>query len=350
MTDVKNANGTGVSIDTRVGPALLDAAPTGIIVLDGNGCILALNEAAGLLLHVRHSGLIGKSASLLPPSLQPLLEQALASGTVVNRHPVALPDRQLSVTTSVSRQETKIFSVTVELHDLTAAHDMASNLEHLDRLANIGVVTAGVAHEIKNALVAVRTYFELLAGGEDDPELRVLAATEVLRIDKVVRQLLRGARREEFTAAPMSMHSLLQDALGMVRHELQARAIRLALNLRADRDRVKGDERQLRHTIVNLLINAAEAMTEGGQLTVETDLNDEGRFGHLRIRIADTGCGISPENMPRIFSPFFSTKPQGTGLGLAISRRIVRGHQGDISVTSDVGKGTTFIVALPLLA
>jgi signal transduction histidine kinase len=172
----------------------------------------------------------------------------------------------------------------------------------------------------------------------------------VRRIDTVVRQMLRGATREEFTLAPLSLQRLLRDAVNLLRHELQGRHVHLDLKLSAVSDRVNGDERQLHHAVINLLLNALESMNgSGGHLTIATEVIDLRKRPHLRTSITDTGSGISPEHLARLFSPFFTTKKEGTGLGLAITRRIIQEHDGAITVDSKVGQGTTFNVFLPLL-
>jgi signal transduction histidine kinase len=121
------------------------------------------------------------------------------------------------------------------------------------------------------------------------------------------------------------------------------------MNLGAARDHINGDERQLRHAIVNLLMNALEAIIGTGQIVVTTEIIEVWECPHLRLNITDNGSGIRPEHLPRLFSPFFTTKGEGTGLGLAITRRIIHEHQGAITVESKVGHGTTFQVFLPLL-
>jgi signal transduction histidine kinase len=226
---------------------------------------------------------------------------------------------------------------------------MAINLEHLDRLANLGIVGAGVAHEIKNALVAVSTFVDLLRERNKDDELAQLVAKEIARIDTVVKQVLRGATREPFTLAPLHVHVLLPEELNLLRHQFQARSVQLALQLEATSDRINADERQLRHAFQNLLINALEAFSGPGRIAVATAVFDGSGRRQLRITVTDTGGGIRAEDLPRLFSPFFTTKKEGTGLGLAITRRIIQQHEGTIHVQSREGQGTTFEILLPLL-
>lgn len=351
MNKVSNsASSVSNGVEAGFSAALLDTALPGTIVVNASQQIIACNPIAAQILRMPAENLAGAPISALPsPLLQPI-QETLDSGNAVARRTVRVPtlDRILSVSTHRGAA-TGAPVILVEIQDLNAARGIAANLEHLDRLASLGVVTAGVAHELKNALVAVRTFFDLMALGESDPDLRAVASGEIQRIERTIRQLLRGARREDCRFAALSVHALLQDALNLVRHELQIRSVDIETQLGAQNDRINGDERQLRHTIVNLLINAAEAMPNGGRLSIDTQIVDAWERQHVRITIADTGNGISAENLERLFSPFFTTKPEGTGLGLAISRRIVNSHNGVITAQSEPGHGTTFEVFLPLI-
>ena len=211
------------------------------------------------------------------------------------------------------------------------------------------MLSAGVAHEIKNALVAIRTFVDLAAENFDEPELAALVSREIRRIDALVRQNLRGATREEFHLAPVGLHALLTDSVNLLRHLLEKRGVEISMNLVAARDRINGDDRHLRHAIVNLLMNALEAIAAVGHIIISTEIIEVWQQPHLRLNITDNGGGIRPEHLPRLFSPFFTTKGDGTGLGLAITRRIIQGHRGAITVESKVGLGTTFQIFLPLL-
>ena len=195
----------------------------------------------------------------------------------------------------------------------------------------------------------MRTFVDFLVERSKDDELAHLVSDEIARIDAIVQEVLRGAIREEFTMAPLNAHALLKDALNLLRYELRARSIQVTCKLAASSDFTRGDERQLRHALLNLLINAIEAMNHGGQLAVSTETKKTSDRKQICITIADSGSGIRAEHLPRLFSPFFTTKKDGTGLGLAISRRIVQQHEGTITVESKVNEGTTFQVFLPML-
>ena len=335
--------------------ALLDCIAHGVITIGPARQILAFNEAAERLTGCHAGDLLNHATAILPPPLQAVIDETFVTGRPVTRRDVLFTqpsgiESLLQVTTTIAHQVGGgVISVLAEMQCVSQARRIAANLEHLDRLASLGVLSAGVAHEVKNALVAVRTFVDLLAEKSADDELAGLVALEVRRIDAVVRQVLRGATKEEFKLEPVSTHALLQDAVNLLRHELQARAVQLTLKLSATPDRINGDERQLRHALLNLLLNALEAMGGTGQLGVGTEVITLREHPHLRVSISDSGSGIRPEHLARLFSPFFTTKKDGTGLGLAITRRIIQEHGGAITVDSHVGQGTTFHVLLPLL-
>jgi PAS domain S-box-containing protein len=335
--------------------SLMDCIAQGIIVIGPARQILAFNEPAEKLTGLHAPDLLNRTIAVLPPSLQAVIDETFVTGRHVIHRDVLLArgagaDVLLQVSTNIAHHAGGgVLSVLAELQNVSQARSMAANLEHLDRLASLGVLSAGVAHEIKNALVAVRTFVDLPAD-QRDKELTELVSQELRRIDAIVRQMLRGATREDFKLAPLSMHTLLRDSVNLLRHELQARHVKLELELSAKAERVNGDERQLRHAILNLLINALEAINgSGGRITVSTEAIELWQRPHLCTSISDTGTGISSENLARLFSPFFTTKKEGTGLGLAITRRIIQEHNGAITVKSKVNEGTTFHVFLPLL-
>lgn len=285
------------------------------------------------------------------PGLTELVEQVVAHQQEVASQTIAVRSGHhvFAQATAQTEPAGTLTSVLIELYGSGAASSISANLEHLDRLAGLGIVTAGVAHEIKNALVAVRTYFDLAALGENDSDLRGVAASEIQRIEKTVRQLLRGAKREQFRLAPLGVHALASDSIHLVRHELQARNIQLTTDLSATLDRVSGDERQLRHAFLNILLNAIEAIGSDGQITVTSQVVEAWERPHVRISVKDTGPGIPATALPSLFDPFFTTKAEGTGLGLPISQRIVQAHNGAITVESTPGEGATFHIFLPVL-
>jgi signal transduction histidine kinase len=223
------------------------------------------------------------------------------------------------------------------------------NLERLDRLANLGTLSAGLAHEIKNALVPIKTFVQLLIEKNDDRELAVVVERELKRLDSMVSQMLRFASPRSTTFAPVQVHDVLEVSLLLLQHQITGKMISVTRDFRAVPGVVRGDEAQLQQVIMNLLLNALEAMGISGSLTISTEITpDESGVHLLRINIRDSGAGISSENLARLFQPFFTTKKNGTGLGLAISQRVAREHHGKIEAHSEPGKGSTFTISLPV--
>ena len=222
------------------------------------------------------------------------------------------------------------------------------SMRRLDRLASLGLLSAGMAHEIKNSLVAVNTFVGRLLEGGQDREFSETVRRELRRIDTLVSQMLRFAApgRNEF--ATVHVHDLLDHSLRLVEHQIKGKFVSLNRRYAAAPDTVSGDEYQLQQAFMNLLFNAIEALGMNGTLTVSTEISGE-KTGErrMRIHIQDTGLGIAPENLPHLFEPFFTTKKNGTGLGLAICQRIIHEHDGDITAQSEVKKGATFSISLP---
>jgi signal transduction histidine kinase len=249
--------------------------------------------------------------------------------------------------------------VVVVVNDLTSAKRLEQTFWHVDRLANIGTLSASMAHEIKNALVAGKTFVDLLLEKHQDAELVNVVRREMGRIDAIVSRMLKFVGPAQPKFSEVSLHEVLEHSLQLVQPQLTSKLIALNRSFRAVPDRVNGDDRQLQQAFVNLFLNALEAMGPNGTLAVATELTcagvgparrkDFAGQAHVGITIRDTGGGIPPEKMARLFEPFFTTKPTGTGLGLPITRRIIEEHLGDISATSEPDKGTTFRILLPAL-
>jgi signal transduction histidine kinase len=218
------------------------------------------------------------------------------------------------------------------------------NMRRLDRLASLGLLSAGIAHEIKNGLTAIQTFVELLLQKGEDRELASVVGRELKRIDSLVSQMLRFAAPGKNEFASVHVHDLLDHSLRLVQHQISGKLISIQRDYKAAPETIHGDEFQLQQAFMNLLFNAIEAMGTNGELTIATKTTESGQ---LKIQIRDTGAGIAPENIGRLFEPFFTTKKNGTGLGLAISQRIVSEHGGGISAKSEVNKGSTFTILLP---
>lgn len=238
---------------------------------------------------------------------------------------------------------------------LAPVPSLGEKLSRLERLASVGVMAAGVAHEIKNAMVAIRTFVDLLLANNKDAELAEIVKREMLRIDGMVSQMLRFATNQKPQRTELQINQVLEHSLRLIEPPLALKGIRLKRALRARRCKVIADTHQLEQVFANLFLNAIEAMGHDGQLSVATSLTQSPAGASstssrpaVEITIRDTGAGIAKEHLPRVFEPFFTTRPDGTGLGLAITREIIEQLQGKISVESEPKKGTSFRIILPL--
>ena len=226
--------------------------------------------------------------------------------------------------------------------------DLQENLRRLDRLANLGLVAASAAHEIKNGLVAVSTFVEMLADKSHEPEMAELVRRELQRINGLVTQMLRFASPHPTVHSAVRVHELLDHSLRLLEHQMTGQLIALKRDYAATPGMVHGDESQLQQAFMNLLLNAVEAIGNHGELAISTRTSTD-QLGRrwLHLRIQDSGPGIAPENLPHLFEPFFTTKENGTGLGLAICRRAIEEHHGTIEIQNGAGGGAIFIISLP---
>jgi len=219
-----------------------------------------------------------------------------------------------------------------------------------EKLASMGQLAAGVAHELNNPLGSILIYSHLLerelaAEGQSKEDLRMIMS-EAVRCKEIVSGLLDFARQKQVIPQATDVNKLVEDSLARVELHPALRQVQVIKHLDPDLPPIYADARQLVQVFVNLFTNAGEAMPQGGQLIVTTERSN----GGVKVIVEDTGCGIPEENLARLFTPFFTTKKQGkgTGLGLAIAYGIIKMHRGSIDVKSQVGKGTTFTVSLPL--
>ena len=239
--------------------------------------------------------------------------------------------------------------------ELKRAHEHAL---HTEKMASIGKMAAVLAHEINNPLSGILTYAKLLRKyldhadngrdrRQDICDSLDLIASESRRCGDLVKNLLTFSRTTPINLQPTNLNQVIDRALRLIQHQLDLNAIHVEPRLDADLPLVLCDGAQIEQVLLALMMNAVDAMPQGGNLWVTTKLNREDNA--VRIVVRDDGSGISPEILPRLFEPFLTTKEtgRGVGLGLAISRSILERHNGDIEVQSEVGRGTTFTVTLP---
>lgn len=225
--------------------------------------------------------------------------------------------------------------------------------QRAERLASLGTLTAGLAHEIRNPLVSVKTFLQLLPERLNDAEFRTtfleITTSEVERITRLLNQLLEFARPTEPQLRPEDLAAIVEQMGLLARNEAVKRQITLDWNAQEGLPKVVLDAEQIKQVLQNLLKNAIEATREGGRVRMEArPVRGAGSVQQVQIEVSDSGAGIREEDLEKIFTPFFTTKDTGTGLGLAVAHRIIEDHGGTMEVTSQVGRGTTFVITLPI--
>ncbi len=231
------------------------------------------------------------------------------------------------------------------------AKQVEQALGRLERLASIGTLSAMMAHEIKNALVASKTFVDLLLEKQPEAELGTIVRRELGRIDEISGRVLRFVNPGEPTRAPFHLHNSLDYLLRLVQPQMRSHNLQLRCQFDARPDLLTGSEPDLQQAFLNLLLNAFEAMGQSGTLTITTqNLSPASPGGpdRLRLTVQDTGPGMCEEGCRNLFQPFFTTKPNGTGLGLPITERIVREHRGVVSLENPSEPGAKFAIILPV--
>jgi signal transduction histidine kinase len=324
----------------------------GVLSIEPSGLVTFVSPEAAKMLHLPEDK---STLATLPASLQALVQECLATGQPISDRKIVLDSdraRSSSISASVMPAAAREKKIMVLLKDFSAAKKLEHSLRRLDRLASAGTLSAGMAHEIRNALVAVKTFVDLLLEKNKDDELAEIVSQEMTRMVAMVSQILKFAVPAHPVMAAISVHKILDRTLLLAQHRVEGRQIAFERAFQAETDVLDGDVHQLEQAFVNLLLNGVEAINGAGTLATTTELvaaDGQARDGRwMRIRISDSGGGITQENMRRLFEPFFTTKQNGTGLGLAVTRRIIEEHNGTIQVDSNPGKGTTFTVTLPM--
>jgi two-component system NtrC family sensor kinase len=242
---------------------------------------------------------------------------------------------------------------------VVAFNRMARELEareeqivHSRKIASLGTLVSGIAHELNNPINNIVLTVDALVGGRKVSEERRSfllhdILRQALRASEIVKNLLEFSRAETSVYKELSLTELLRDTIQIAENHIVISGVRLHDEIVEDLPKINGSRQGLEQVFLNLITNAVHAMPQGGDLTIRASLEDANK---IKIQVQDTGTGISDENLPHIFDPFFSTKDvgRGTGLGLSVSYGVVKKHGGQIQVKSKVGKGTTFTIILPV--
>jgi two-component system sensor histidine kinase PilS (NtrC family) len=331
--------------------SIIESVDSGILTIDLNGNIKSFNKGAEKITGFLRSEITNKKLSDVFPVLSSVLnkENQWKQG---NRFEVVGSGNILgcSVTPLVDSNRKKIGN-TLIFQDLTIIKEMERKIERNKRLAFVGEMAAGLAHEIRNPLASISGPIQMLSKDlrldETDRKLMQIILRGKDRLDGFVKDFLLLARPKPSERMDINVEVIIDDLLESLRFSHEWREdIEVIKNL-CNQTSIYGNKAEIRQVIWNMISNAVQAMPEGGKLKIETSevFNDTKEY--LEIRISDNGCGIEEKNQDKVFEPFYTTKKNGTGLGLAIVNRIVESHMGKIKIKSKPGKGTDCIVLLP---
>lgn len=258
-----------------------------------------------------------------------------------------LQKRTEDLALALRQKETEIFE----------RRKIEAQLIRTDRLASLGQLSSGIAHEIRNPLAGIRLFLDILGDPEkfdrSDQEREILddLIHNVERISGIIQRVLDFSKPSIGYKQKLNLNPLIGETVALCKAKMRKTKISVELRLSQDLPLIPGDPVQLQQVINNLILNAIEAMDPGGTLTITTDYRPSAgteNTGRLCLQVTDTGHGIEADNLENIFNPFFTTKPTGTGLGLAISHNIIEKHNGIMLVRSEIGQGTVFTVELPV--
>lgn len=336
---------------------LIRNMPIGLVALDLAGKFVSMNGTAEALLGMKSEGLLGRdSAGVLPDALLDAIE-AVRPGAEEKADTFSTEARcsvggrenvTLEIMAAMLRDENgEPLGTVVLFRDLTEMHQLREEIARSQRLASIGSLAAGVAHEIRNPLSSIKgfaTYFkERYRDNPDDSGTAQIMIEEVDRLNRVISQLLELSRPSGVKLEKREVSALVRRVVTLAREQAGGRGIEIAARFPEGPVEARLDQDKMEQALLNVLLNAIQASPDNGSISVAV-ASDGGR---VRIEVVDEGKGISEKDLPRIFDPYFTTRPSGTGLGLAIVSKIVEAHAGEVRAASREGQGTRIEISIP---
>jgi len=330
---------------------------TGILTFDAESKVTSANGSACRILGIERPGNDCSWKVLLAdwPELHDVLNRWFAEGqgheSISFREYIPLERKGRTLTYlmamfPLSFRQQAGWLLTIE--DLTERVNMRQQMARMDRLASLGRMSAGIAHEVRNPLTGVSLLLDelhdRLLGNEADQQLIRRALGEIERLESLVNEMLHFSSVSTQKLVYGKVDKVVLDSLFLIRKQCQRQKVTLIEQIDTDLPEVMLDPDRLKQVVINLLNNALDAMPAGGELQISVRQQDD----HIVIQVQDDGIGISADQLPLIFEPFFTSKGQGTGLGLAISYNIISDHGGEIEIESTLGEGTTVVVYLPV--
>jgi two-component system, sensor histidine kinase FlrB len=328
--------------------AILESLTAGVIVAGVDGVIIRCNQAAESLLGLTRDQMLGHRLKRF------LDEKHLTTGC----YPIVSPTGALlAILRTVLRDATgRPAGDLILLQDISDVRRLEERVQRRDRLAAMGEMVGRIAHEIRNPLGSVELFASMLRKDlAHDPARRQYAehiSVAVQAMDRLLANLLTYTKPDCSQAGRHALRPLLEEVLMLAAHEIARRHIDATLHIAASAHSVWCDAGQLKQALLNVCVNAAQAMPTGGMLTIEAGREVDCQSvaaepSPIKISVSDTGRGIDPTHVSRVFDPFFTTKDEGTGLGLAIVHAIVEAHHGRVEIETQAGRGSTFTIVLP---
>ncbi|MGE4424497.1 MAG: ATP-binding protein [Pseudodesulfovibrio sp.] len=326
--------------------------PVGLVVAGPDGAVTHINGDAASLLGVGEGEALNRPVDeLLPPAIVELASVSAETGHPVTRElQVSIRGGEfpanVGVAPVVSDDGLSLGTIFI-LSDLTEIHRLQADVKQREKMAAIGNLAAGIAHEVRNPLSSIKGYATYFAGlfeeGSENRKAATVMIAETERLNRVISELLDFSRPSEIKSRQADMALVLDTVSRLLRQDAADQNIAVSIDIEPDLPAVELDPDRLVQALLNIGINGIQAMETGGRLALRAR-----RIGpDLVIKVEDTGQGIAEENLATVFDPYFTTKSQGTGLGLAVVRKIVEGHGGTVEVASAVGEGTTFTITIP---
>jgi PAS domain S-box-containing protein len=353
--------------------SIIESMEAGLLTVDLNGVITSLNTGGGNILGWSAEEVLGRPLNtvLRPDEAVSLMSQVSGTRNPLSRRETGLTLKSgkkasigFTVTDRIDNRRQKVGTI-ISFRDITLIKQMQTEVIRMDRLASLGVLSSGIAHEIKNPLAGIKSLAQACDEEftADDPRREYLARIirQVNRLDDLLRTFFAYAKPKPPDRKPHPIHEILKEVSHLLSKKMENARIVYLADVPAELPAVMVDAQQIQQVFLNLLLNAIDAMPDGGKLAVvasESRYSLQGMIrkntqeeqpdtGFLEILISDSGMGIPEDKLETIFDPFFTTKPNGLGLGLSIVYRIIEDHSGDIRVTSRPSEGTQFCIYLP---
>ena len=345
--------------------AFLESASESIVAVDAGGLIVLVNARTETMFGYPRDELIGQPVEVLIPTrlrerhvghraayMAAPRVRSMGQGLDLSGRKKDGTEFPVEVSLSYVQTEEGIRTIAFII-DISERVAFQRAARQADKLAALGTLSAGIAHEINNPIGIITSRVEVMLleaeGGELPAEMRKdleVILHHARRVATITQGLLSFARQSSGTRAPVNLNRVVEEIFQLVRKDMTRDRIQVALQLDDHLPDIVADANAIGQVLLNLLTNARAAMPDGGEITIGTSHHEASRS--VRLVVGDTGCGIPPEILSKVFDPFFTTRSDGTGLGLSISHGIVHDHHGTVTVRSEVGKGTTFTLSFPV--